>query len=468
MAVTRRAPPFREVSDGAILEISTLEAIRGTQLLGPYSRFGWHHPGPLYFYLLAPWYWMSGFHTTGLQAGSLVINLAAMWLIVRTTLAAASIPTAIAVSSLSAWYAFQADDIVVSAWNPHVIVIPLLAFIVLAAAMAADARRSHLLVLVAVGTFLAQTHVAMVPIVAILGIPAVWTGRRLSRATWALAAGVKLLLWIPPLLEQVSHRPGNLLAILRFFVNGGPGQQFPAAVAAWASALTGLFRPGFVLAMGSDYVAASGSVVPAVAIGLLILLSTLAVARRRDAAFDSCLLGMCAAALVVALLATMRIHDHIVDHEIFWMSGIGSLSVGAAAGSLGRWLGVASRGSAVRIASTTAVLAWLAVALAGAIGMRHALERRRTLDDHAVDVLTGQIEAYIASSGAKRPRFEIEPPVWPIAAGALLQVDKTGTPFVVGERWATMFGERFAATGQEDRAALIGGSAVNTSVTPVR
>jgi hypothetical protein len=76
--LTRHAPPFREVSDGAILEIYTLEALKGKLLLGPYSRFGWHHPGPLYFYLEAPWYWLSGRHTAGMQAGALVINLAAL------------------------------------------------------------------------------------------------------------------------------------------------------------------------------------------------------------------------------------------------------------------------------------------------------------------------------------------------------------------------------------------------------
>jgi len=47
---TRHAPPFREVSDGAILEIYALQALEGKLLVGPYSRFGWHHPGPGYFY----------------------------------------------------------------------------------------------------------------------------------------------------------------------------------------------------------------------------------------------------------------------------------------------------------------------------------------------------------------------------------------------------------------------------------
>jgi hypothetical protein len=41
-------------SDFALLELSTGEALRGAQLLGPYSRFGWRHPGPAYVYLQAP------------------------------------------------------------------------------------------------------------------------------------------------------------------------------------------------------------------------------------------------------------------------------------------------------------------------------------------------------------------------------------------------------------------------------
>src|SRR5262249_4959114 len=158
-----RAPPFREVSDGAILEIYTLEALRGTLLVGPYSRFGWHHPGPLYFYLLAPWYWLSGYHTAGMQAGALVINFAATLLIIRCVAANASAPTAVAVFVSIAVYILRAGDLIVSAWNPHIIVLPLVAYVVLAAAMFADPRRGHLLWLVGVGTLLAQTHVAMVP-----------------------------------------------------------------------------------------------------------------------------------------------------------------------------------------------------------------------------------------------------------------------------------------------------------------
>ena len=87
VALARQAQPVTAVSDTAVIESYTVYASRGAQLVGPYSRYGWHHPGPLYFYLLAPFYRLSGSLTTGLNAGALAINLASVlvlaWVVVR-------------------------------------------------------------------------------------------------------------------------------------------------------------------------------------------------------------------------------------------------------------------------------------------------------------------------------------------------------------------------------------------------
>src|SRR5687767_12684786 len=61
-------------SDFALLELSTGEALRGAQLLGPYSRFGWRHPGPTYFYLQAPLYAAFGASSASLPVSTLVFN----------------------------------------------------------------------------------------------------------------------------------------------------------------------------------------------------------------------------------------------------------------------------------------------------------------------------------------------------------------------------------------------------------
>ena len=54
--LARSAEPFYPVSDIALTELFTREAAHGRLIVGPYSRFGWHHPGPTCFYLLAPFY----------------------------------------------------------------------------------------------------------------------------------------------------------------------------------------------------------------------------------------------------------------------------------------------------------------------------------------------------------------------------------------------------------------------------
>ena len=49
---------------------------RHTPLVGVQSRFGWEHPGPLMFWLFAPFNWLFG--QTGLLAGAAFFNAAAL------------------------------------------------------------------------------------------------------------------------------------------------------------------------------------------------------------------------------------------------------------------------------------------------------------------------------------------------------------------------------------------------------
>jgi hypothetical protein len=473
IALARHAPPFREVSDGAILEIYTLEALKGRLLVGPYSRFGWHHPGPLYFYLQAPWYWLSGLHTAGLQVGALAINLSAIALTAWTVVSCGSAPAAIAVSVSIVWFVLRAGDMLVSAWNPHVIVLPLVAFIVVAAGLAADGLRTRLLWLVLVGSFLVQTHVAMAPIVAVLGVSAVAFQWRSLRQGWWAAGCLALVLWMPPLVEQFTNRPGNLARLGLFFTSGSEGQRAWTAAAAWASALTSSGRPDFVVASGRDFVPADAWVIPPAILELMALGLVAFVAKGRDR-FTTGLAWMCAIATGAAFVAATRIHDHIVDHEVFWISALGTLNAGAIAGSLldlrpstdlrpgatapanGAWSWWRSR----RAATGLCALAWAVAAAVGLQGMRGVLNRARTVDDHSVDILTEQIERYVQTVHLGRPLFHIEHAVWPIAAGALLQIDKARMPFAVDDRWTPMFGERFSATGNEDGEATITGSSL--------
>jgi hypothetical protein len=79
IAIARRSGPTFAVSDEALIELSTFNALEGHQRLGPYSRYAWHHPGPLLFYALAPFYKASGLRSQGLAAGARLASRAGLW-----------------------------------------------------------------------------------------------------------------------------------------------------------------------------------------------------------------------------------------------------------------------------------------------------------------------------------------------------------------------------------------------------
>ena len=137
--------------DAALLEIYTWHALRGRQVLGAYSQFGWHHPGPLSFYWLAPFFAIGKHTTFGLNTGVLVGNLTALavvaWLVtVRAARPAVSYVLALAV--MLALYLTRLPALLVNSWNPHTPVLPLVALLVTAAATLGGDRRLWPLALV--------------------------------------------------------------------------------------------------------------------------------------------------------------------------------------------------------------------------------------------------------------------------------------------------------------------------------
>src|SRR5580765_82341 len=83
------ATPIVTDADIAVNELYVELATKGQLLVGPYSRFGWHHPGPLYFYVVAPFYALAGHQAAAMYAVALAFNLAALvviaWVLARET-----------------------------------------------------------------------------------------------------------------------------------------------------------------------------------------------------------------------------------------------------------------------------------------------------------------------------------------------------------------------------------------------
>jgi hypothetical protein len=226
---------WRPVSDWALIE-GQVRAVGGahTPLVGAYSRFGWNHPGPWPFWLLAVPYRLTGASAVGLLLGASVLNLAAVlgtmrvaWrrggtaLVVLTALALTLI-----LSSLGA-------DLLVDPWNPWLPVLGLVWFAFLAWDVACGHRWS-LPVLVLVGSLVVQSHIGTGAVVAVLGGTAITLLVVLSRTSavthdppWrpvlVVTALVVALLWGPVLVEQVTDDGGNLGRLWDFFAAGGSG-----------------------------------------------------------------------------------------------------------------------------------------------------------------------------------------------------------------------------------------------------
>jgi len=141
VSVARSTPPIITEGDFALTELYTELAAGGRLLAGPYSRFGWHHPGPAYFYVQAPLYVLAGHRAASLFAGAAAVNVLALlglaWVIGREggrTLLAV-------VTGSCVFFAWRAGGLLASPWTGHVPVLPSLTFAVLCAATTASRPR---------------------------------------------------------------------------------------------------------------------------------------------------------------------------------------------------------------------------------------------------------------------------------------------------------------------------------------
>src|SRR5580765_5919905 len=115
--LARRAADFATFGDTAVIESYTWMASTGDLFLGPYSRFQWHHPGPISFFWIAPFYVLAGTRPAGLSA--LALNLAVLALMTSIIIRRAGSILSVALLALILIYAWRIAPVLTSAWNPH-------------------------------------------------------------------------------------------------------------------------------------------------------------------------------------------------------------------------------------------------------------------------------------------------------------------------------------------------------------
>jgi hypothetical protein len=491
--MTTFGQPYYHYGDQAVLASRVGDAMRFHIELGPYSRFGWSHPGPALFYLQAPIYSVSNTNPRSLFLGSLLINglcLVAAVLVVRRFAGEWSARWTVGV--LGVVLLALGANAIETFWNPYLEASALLLVMVLTAAAISGSGLSVIGVAV-VGSYVVQTDVGTVPIVAAMAVVAVigYLVRLLMRPRgrhgrgdgpahrWApalfsaLGLAVLAVAWLPPLVQQFRGHPGNLSALYDFFTNPtataakyGPTHTFKAAWAVVANATTAV-PWGNVSATASMTTAAAGrQQVLVVWAGLAVVGLIWAGWRRHWFAFGLSLTTL--AGLAVSIIAVERIVGPIGDYLAFWMEllpvpAVAALGVLAVDGLQHR----ATASSPTAAGPPTSIRWWRLVAgwaMAAVLVFPIALvgwqlERGSALVDSPgnleIPQLTGFAVAHLRQASETNVLVYIgNADRWPEASGLVLQLTQDGYHPTVTPNWGFMFTPRYAA-GSAPQAQVV-------------
>ena len=461
---SRVAPDLAPQSDDALIDLHVRNVVTDGQPVGAYSRFGWSHPGPLYFQWLAPFYLAGGSRHLGVVIGTAALNVFAVCLLLWVTArASASLALPGALTICLGLFLFRVDGLIASPWNPHAGILMLGALIASAAAASIGQWR-WLPVTAALASFVVQAHVgfalAAIAIAAMAGvlvalraISGAEARRGLARAlAWSIA--VIALVWALPLIDEL--RPGgdhNLRHVMAFFTTSRPYSP-AAAERAFASMWTAPFAPG--LAISIDGPPTASRIVVRLAIAEAALLAAVAIFWRvRRAGFEHALALVTAAASVAAWMSLRRLPELPRDYTVLWVSMLGALSWSLILAAPLSLLANRARADARRGVTPGRLLiaSAIAVTLAAAVQVR-----THYLADSALRPRVDEL-ARLAARGLGRPdasrvHVDVTQDLWGVQAGVILQLDRLGYDLDVPADWLSMFGRRFVP-GTATRAVVL-------------
>jgi hypothetical protein len=336
MAIARAATSGWMPSGDQAMEILRMHDVGGpnTPLVGPYSRFGWEHPGPLLFWLGAPALRLAG--PVGVMVLVGVINVAATIGAVAAARRLAGTSFALVVAAATAVMVHSHGAMkLIDPWNPWVTVLPLLCFLLCVPVAVTRGALWALVAAIASGSFVAQSHLGNVPVVVVAtGVGVAWwwrwertppvgsePGRRGAaarlRTWWPL--GLVALLWAGPLVDLVVNAPGNLWDLARFAA-GATEEPAPLDESLGAAARELGVVPAW---MGSNE--GVWPVEPAPAWTLLVppalLLVGLAASRHRSGIYPVRPSGLVVYALavhVIAAVAVTRTTGGLIPYVLRW------------------------------------------------------------------------------------------------------------------------------------------------------
>ncbi len=245
--------------DQALIDLEAHNSLIGRNLLGVYDRYGWHHLGPLWLAVLGVFRWLGAGSSVALVVGNDLVQAAAI-VVVATRLRPGLFGWWAALAVLGYEWSFGVERLG-TVWAPYAIALPAALLVLLVADIVSSRDPWPPTIGAAIcATFLCQTDISTVVVVGALVLVTpvlrLAAGARLRPAGdrarrpgglwsfqpgWGWATGkwrrslavlvvVLVVLWLPPLVQQLTTSPGNVVQVYRFF-SKHPGHQ------PWTSAL---------------------------------------------------------------------------------------------------------------------------------------------------------------------------------------------------------------------------------------
>ena len=465
------------IGDLAATELITRDVGRHAVELGPYSRDGWHHPGPALFYVLAVPYRLLGSTASALDVGALLVNgasVAGMAFVARRR-GGTPLVLATLVGCALLMRTMGPDDLRLP-WNPYVTVLPYGLLVFLTWAMTCRERWA-LPAAVAVASFAAQTHIGYVA----LGLPlvvggAVWlvaatvaTSRRDGSAPgWRsllvpalTAVGIGVVMWLPPVVEQLTGDPGNLARAVEWFRAGGEGSASRDLVDGWRLVVSqyGLPPEWLFGERALNWMQEPAYVDRALAPVLLLVVAVgVYGAWRRRMGDAGRLVAVSIGASAVGMLATARTVGAVFEYRVGWVRVLGMV-----AGVVVAWVGWtalvdwrAELERRVLVPASIAVLAVLAVVgsvahvQAGRPQPEQSARLEGVIDDVVERLPAGDGPVLVDGSGAFESSF--------YPAAVILQLERRGIEGRMRAGDASV-GEHRMCDGEEElRATLVLGT----------
>lgn len=322
-------PDYAQDGDGALIELRVRNAAEWRQVLGTYSRLGFDHPGPLHFYACVPLYEATGGRAASLNLTTAILQSLSLLAALLLSARAGGLAAVAAGSLVCSAYVGALGQVLITAWDPTMMILPTLACFVASAAYAAG-RAWALPAAALTGALAVQTHLSLVPPIGtsflVAGIVRATTRRASgthggrSRAALVVAVAVGLLVLLPPIAEQLFGRTGNLARIAKTLAGAGQHPEWSTAFALAGARLTSV--PATLLGLEEGGAAAT------IVLFLQVALCAAAVriATRTGQRFTAALGWIALAVHAVAVVAIRRIVGEVSPHMLLWQATGGVLA----------------------------------------------------------------------------------------------------------------------------------------------